>query len=870
MGTRYHSASTSTRLTIGAMTPLQSGNVGMNHATILLDDGWQLTRLPPGVCTSPEQLAVPPAEWHNAKVPGTVAETLHKDINAVGNYDADDWWYRLTFCAADKSPDTRYHLRFDGLATLARVWLNGTVIVSSRNMFVGQRVDVTELLRAKNHLTILFQSLHAAMEERRPRPRWKTALVDQQNLRWFRTTLLGRIAGWTPPITPVGPWGPIAFECVKQIDLASINLQARAHGTVGRIELHAIVSIFNGQSLEGARLRLADEYHPLTVEEGRGTTIRGDFTIPDIPLWWPHTHGTPRLVSWQLEVHVNHAWLRVEGGAIGFKEISVDQAGGRVQFIINDVPVFCRGACWTTADFLTLRGEPSALRQALEIARDAGLNMLRVGGTMVYESTGFYELCDELGILVWQDFMFANMDYPVKDEQFRAEIDKEIQHQLNRLQRHVSITAYCGGSEIAQQAAMLGLPADEWTNDFFAGSLLEHCVRWHPGIPYFPSTPWGGALPFHVATGISHYYGVGAYRRPLEDARAARVKFTTECLGFSNVPDFETMALVLDGKIPAPHHPRWKARLPRDNGAGWDFEDIRDHYLGLLFKTDPIALRSQDIERYYAVSRIVTGEVMRRVFAEWRNPASACGGALVWFFRDFWPGAGWGIVDSTGRPKAAFWYLKRAWARQAVFMTDEGLDGLNVHLVNEDSEPLDARVELEMFQAGRIVTGVAQTTVRIPGRSAVTLQGDALLGYFSDSTAAYRFGPPKHDVITVRLKRSDTGILLSEDFYFPSGLNLVRQHAAAIKSDVDWRSDGKVVVTLSSDVFLQSVGVSCRDFVPSDNYFHLAPNQQKNITFSRRGLGSTPFKAHFEALNLVEAITVRAQLKAGSEADGTQ
>ena len=830
----------------------------MNKTTLLLSDGWLLTRLPPGDCLSPDQLALAPTEWHVAKVPGTVAASLHVDIDAVGNYDTHDWWYRLSFDVPQQAVGTRTYLCFDGLATLAKVWLNDIAILSSRNMFVAQRIDVTGLLLANNQLTILFQSLHTAMAERRPRPRWKTALVDQQNLRWFRTTLLGRIPGWTPPITPVGPWGAVSLERVKHVDLVSISLNSRAQGSVGFVALHAVLSIFDGQAMEGARLRLGNDSHSLSITAGVANAIEGTFTIPDVPLWWPHTHGESRLVPWQLEVHIGDEWLRLDSGVIGFKEISLDQDGGRVQFLINNVPVFCRGACWTTADFLSLRGDPLALRKTLEMARDAGLNMLRIGGTMVYESTDFYDLCDELGILVWQDFMFANMDYPVSDEQFRAEIDIEIQHQLNRLQRHVSITAYCGGSEIAQQAAMLGLPAAEWTNEFFAEDLPSRCSHSHPGIPYFPSTPWGGALPFHIATGISHYYGVGAYRRPLEDAKTARVKFTTECLGFSNVPEIETMALLLEGKTPPPHHPRWKARQPRDSGAGWDFEDIRDYYLALLFKVDPVALRSQDVERYYTLSRVVTGEVMRRVFSEWRKPASGCAGALVWFFKDFWPGAGWGIVDSTGRPKAAFWYLKRAWAGQTIFFTDEGLDGLDIHIVNEYPEPLDARVEIEMFQAGRMPAGAAQTSIRIPGRGAITLSGDALLGYFSDSTAAYRFGPPKHDVITVRLRRSDNGNLLSEDFHFPTGLDLVLQQTAAIKTDATWRADGTVLVTLSCDVFLQAVSVSCKNFVPGDNYFHLAPNQQKNIVFSMRDQDSTTFKAHFEVLNMVETITVRA------------
>ena len=839
------------------MTTPTLQNVATNLTVVPLQDGWQLTCVPADECLSPDRLTAPPEKWHETSVPGTVASCIHKDIDAVGNYDADDWWYRLSFDAPVELYGSRYYLRFEGLATLATVWLNGSVILSSRNMFVAQRIDITDLLRTENQLAIRFESLQTAMTEKRPRPRWKTALVDQQNLRWFRATLLGRIPGWTPPITPVGLWGPVLLECARHVDLTSISLQTDAHETVGHIKLIAAVSVFDDKILRDARLRLGNDLYPLNILAGSGVTIVGDLTIPNIALWWPHTHGLPQLVSWQFEVSVDDIWIRLDGGAIGFKRISIDHSNDRVQFVINGVPVFCRGACWTTADILTLRGERAELRQTLEMARDAGLNMLRIGGTMVYESADFYELCDELGILVWQDFMFANMDYPIGDEQFRAEIDNEVQHQLNRLQRHVSIAAYCGGSEIAQQAAMLGLPESEWTNEFFAEALPKQCSLWHAGIPYFPSTPWGGALPFHLATGISHYYGVGAYRRPLEEVKHARVKFTTECLGFSNVPDTETMALVLDGKTPPPHHPRWKARQPRDNGAGWDFEDIRDYYFKILFGIDPIDLRSQDITRYYALSRVLTGEVMRRVFSEWRNPASVCAGALVWFYKDLWPGAGWGIVDSTGRPKATFWYLKRAWASQAVFLTDEGLDGFDIHLVNEDSRALDALVELDMLQAGRIVTSAAQSSVTVPGRRTVTLKADALLGHFTDSTAAYRFGPPKYDVINVRLKQRDTGVLLSEDFCFPCGLDLVTQQTATIKSDVDWRTDGKVVVTLLSDVFLQSVCVSCKGFEPNDNYFHIAPNQQRSIVFSPCASGNTTFRAHFEALNLVKFITVR-------------
>jgi beta-mannosidase len=820
------------------------GSVIAVDATIWLHDGWTLAR----------SRTADPGEWREALVPGTVAASLKHDIGDEGPFDADEWWYRKVFPAP---AGERVFLRFDGLATLAAVYLNGTRILVSRNMFLGHRVDVTPLLREENELVIHFEALETALEQRRPRPRWKTALVARQNLRWFRTTLLGRMPGWSPPVTPVGPWGPIALECADRVDVSGVEVQAWAEGSVGRLRIRAAVDPLGEHAVQAARVRVGDEIYPLAL---RKAAVEGDLSIADAPLWWPHTHGAAALLPCQLELQVDGTWHGFGCGAVGFKSVSVDSGGGQVRFRVNGVPVFCRGACWTTADFLRLRADPADLRRALETARDAGLNMLRIGGTMTYESDDFYRLCDELGILVWQDFMFANMDYPFGDAEFLAEAEAEVRHQLGRLQRHACIAAYCGGSEIAQQSAMLGLPAGEWCPEFFATILRRHCAERHPGIPYFPSTPWGGALPFHVGTGIAHYYGVGAYRRPLADVKNARVKFATECLGFSNVPAPEALTQTFGSATPAPHHPRWKARVPRDNGAGYDFEDVRDHYLQALFGVDPVALRSQDLDRYYAVSRVVSGEAMGRVFSEWRSPASECGGGLVWFFRDLWPGAGWGITDSAGRPKAAYWYLKRAWQAVTIRLTDEGLDGLAIHLVNDSAEFLDASVELEMLHGGRVTLTAARKTVLVPARGALTLSADALLGHFTDSTNAYRFGPPKHDVVAARLVRNDTGEVLGEDFHFPAGMDLCRQRGATIDAHAEWRSDGSVAVTLKSDTFLQATHIACEGFTSSDNYFHLSPSRERTISFyPAEGATATMFRAHIEALNLADTVSVRAQ-----------
>ena len=830
------------------------------NARVLPLEGWQLARTAPGACREPGGLDAAPLAWQPAPVPGTVASALHRDLDLPGPYDADDWWYRSRFAKPPSAPGTRSFLRFDGLATLAQVWLNGTPILESRNMFVGRRVEVTALLREGNELAIRFASLDAALAAARPRPRWRAPLVAHQKLRWFRTTLFGRMPGWTPSVAPVGPWGAVVLECVERFEVRELALRPRADDGQARLGVAGLVASFGGSTIDEARMRVAGKSYALEIEAGvDGSAIRGDLAILDVPLWWPHTHGEPRLAACRLELKVGGAWTGFDCGGVGFRSIGLDTGEGRVSVRVNDVPVFCRGACWTPLDPLALHAPPELLRAALETARAAGVNMLRVGGTMAYESDDFYRLCDELGILVWQDFMFANMDYPLDDPEFRAEVEAEARYQLARLDRHACIAVYCGGSETAQQAAMMGLPAQQWMHPFFAETLPGLCAQRHPGIPYFPATPWGGALPFHGGTGIAHYYGVGAYRRPLADVKTAHVKFAAECLAFANVPDAPTMERVLGTAVPPPHHPKWKARQPRDPAAGWDFEDVRDHYLGVLFGEDPVALRSRDLARYYALSRVVTGELMRRVFAEWRAPASGCGGGLVWFHRDLQPGAGWGIVDATGRPKAAYWYLKRAWAPRSVHLTDEGLDGLAVHVVNETDGPLDATVELELLQGGKRAADIACRAATVPARGAITLSADAMLGYFTDSNAAYRFGPPKYDVIGVRLRSNADGEVLGEDFHFPLGMDLARQTEARIETHVAWNGREEALLTLRSDTFLQAVAIGCDDFMPDDNYFHLAPNQPKRVVFRAHAAPSARLHADLEPLNLARAIAVRAR-----------
>jgi beta-mannosidase len=328
----------------------------------------------------------------------------------------------------------------------------------------------------------------------------------------------------------------------------------------------------------------------------------------------------------------------------------------------------------------------------------------------------------------------------------------------------------CGNSEAEQQAAMWGAPRDAWRQPLFHETLPEMCEELAPGIAYWPSSAHGGALPQQPDTGTTSYYGVGAYMRPVEDARLANLKFATECLAFANVPEESTIARMPAGSV------AWKERTPRDLGAAWDFEDVRDHYLERLYGVDARALRRSDPQRYLDLSRRITGDVMARAFGEWRRPGSSCGGALVLMLRDFWPGAGWGLLDDRGVPKPCWHALKEALQPVALLVTDEGMNGLYAHVLNETPNALRCVLQLRATRGG-VQVAQGRRDLDLPARGATSVACASMLDHFMDLNWSHRFGPPPCDVVSCVLQ-DETGAVLASARHFTAG-QPTTGHAAA-------------------------------------------------------------------------------------------
>ncbi|MDR3096589.1 MAG: glycoside hydrolase family 2 protein [Paraburkholderia sp.] len=785
-------------------------------------DGWQMCVTRAGAVSGPDAALDSGHDWIDAPVPGTVAQAL----TLAGRFDGrnpeplggHDYWYRL-----GGLPHGRRLIELGGLATIAEVWIGGEFVLRSTSMFVSHTIE-REIRAGGDVLYLCFRSLDAWLREQPPaqRARWRPRLIENPALRTVRTTLLGHMPGWYPRIETIGPWRAIDIvDPAMQPRIAWHAVQARVTGRDGLLD----VTVRMAEPLGDERdLHVTCGAYATTVKRPDPFTIHAVLAIPDVKLWWPHTHGEPFL--YDVSVQVGGTTLPL--GRAGFRTIAVDHGrdGRGFALSINGVPLFARGACWATEAPLTLHAAPSVYRGALERAREAGFNMLRVGGTMTYEADAFYALCDELGLLIWQDFMFGSFDYPWSDSGFAESVAREATQFLARHAIRPSLAVFCGGSEIAQQAAMYGLAEQDRADDPAAQTLARLVAAWRPDALYVPHSPDGGVLPFTPRERIAHYYGVGAWLRPLEDARRADVRFAAECLAFANVPCEATLEAALARTT---HAPGWTDAVPSDPGASWDFDDVRDHYLRELYDQDPVRLRRDDPLRYFELSRAATADVFSETLAEWRRVGSRCAGALVWQFQDVKPGAGWGVIDALKRPKSAWYAMKHTLQRQQILLTDEGLNGLDIHVLNDGPDSLTAQVEIVALRDGTVRVARGRQTITIGPHGGAVIGACALTGQFFDFTFAYRFGPLAHDAVIASMYDAQ-GAPLSQAFYFPerAAAAVFERHDIGLEANLE-PCAGRWRLAVKTRSVARYVQIHAPGFLPSDNWFHLAPGHTSYV-----------------------------------------
>ncbi|MGY0195836.1 beta-mannosidase [Leptothrix sp. BB-4] len=664
-----------------------------------LHDGWQLREVDPAL----DEAALHGSAdgWLPARVPGTV----YRDLIDAGRipdpyearHEADvqwvaerDWLWRLDFEVAADEARRRTTLCFDGLDTIAQVWLDGHLIARSDNMFVPLQVDVT-LAPGPHRLLLRCDSAlrHGRMLQARlgTRPLWNG---DSSRL-YVRKAPYHYGWDWGPTVLTAGPWKPVRL-LADDVRIESLHSPVWLGEALDRARVDVVLGLsgtFDGIEVEH---RLLDP-QGLEVATHRSAAVadhRAGLAIAAPQLWWPAGQGAQPLYTLTTRLLHGEVELTRTQRRLGLRRIRLVQEpvagepGQSFFFEVNGRAFFCGGANWIPDDLLLERVTPERYRDRVQTAVDGGHTMLRVWGGGIYEDDAFYDACDELGVLVWQDFLFACGLYPAHDA-YLASVEAEARAAITRLRHRASLAIWCGNNEdytLAESVGAHGPGSD--TVRFDARRIYEQllptlCAELDPQRPYWPGSPYtpgvdGLQNSQDKTAGDRHSWEVW-HQLMLPYQRYAEVgaRFVSE-FGLQSHPSLA----VLHAAIPDESERRPGSRTLQWHNKASSVVGADGHRRLAVYLADnlpPVTTLAAEVQ----ATQFVQAEAMRHAYEafrrRWQRPgARACGGALVWQLNDCWPVSSWAIVDSAGHRKPAWHVIRRALAPLACAVRRDAVD----------------------------------------------------------------------------------------------------------------------------------------------------------------------------------------------------
>jgi beta-mannosidase len=651
-----------------------------------LHDGWTL-RATPG--------AHVPAEIVGRTVPATVPGCVHTDLLGAGlipdPYLDDnelslawigrtDWTYRTTF-----RPPAGDHERVDlvcaGLDTVATVSVNGVEVGRTENMHRGHRFDVRALLRqGDNELTVAFDSVYRYAEAQRER------LGDRPNaypepFQFVRKMACNFGWDWGPTLVTAGIWQDIGLHAWSTARLATVRPLVTVAGRDGRVELHVEVERVADVPLT-VRATVADAHAEVVVPAGQRTAVL-TLAVREPALWWPRGYGEQARHLLEVTLHAPDgdtldAWSR----RVGFRSVRLDttpdEHGTPFALSVNDVPVFVRGVNWIPDDAFPTRITRERLAERFGQAADANVNLLRVWGGGRFESEDFYDLADERGLLVQQDFLFACAAYP-EEEPFASEVAAEAAEQVTRLTPHPSLVLWTGNNENIWgwhdwdwQEPLAGRT---WGRGYYLDVLPRIVAELDPTRPYWPGSPWSGTETIHPndpAHGTTHIWDVWN-TDDYTKYREYVPRFVAE-FGYQGPPTYATLRRALSDDPLAPDSP---GMAHHQKAVGGDAKLQR----GL----DAHLPAPADFDDWHYLTQLNQARAIQLGVEHFRSHRDVCAGTIVWQLNDCWPVTSWSAVDGDGRRKPLWYALRHAYADR--LLTVQPRDGgLAVVAVNETAE----------------------------------------------------------------------------------------------------------------------------------------------------------------------------------------
>ena len=722
---------------------------------------------------------------------GLLKDPIYRDNIAADRVSfADEAVYEREFSLNPIPENEHIYLSFLGLDTLATITVNNTVVAKPDNMLRPWRIDITNVAKAgRNSLSVAFK----------PSPSDDPARIRKRKIDFG--------SDYSPCIPTEGIWRSVFVEfanCARI--LYAVSKQEQAKDSIF-ISLDLAADIFGPVSNLNFYARAV--YKGLTVAEGVAPTdadgkanIR--LEIRNAQRWWPNGMGDQPLYEFQVELVDGRKSLDYVTRRVGLRTFRLERDSGKFRFFVNDKPMLIRGANWTTPDIFPSRPTRVEYARLVKAANVANLNMLRVTGDGIYEQEYFYDLCDEYGICVWQDFMFSDMAYPLGDPDFLANIRGEAEEALLRLSRHTCLAIWCGGDTVASHflSENDGVKTHDAAYDAVFNKLLPELVtRLSPDTPYIPDAA--------DADGVAAVRDIGHDKRAYSRTPAP---FYT-AFGFPSLPEmkrFEAFSLPEDIN---PASDVFKAHITRASGI----KPVNDLMLS-LFKPP------KDFPSYIALSQLQQGIVSKTLVEHWRRLGDAFGGSFYTRLNDCWPGLSESSLDSEGHWKALHYFARKFYGNILVTGVPNAKNGtVEVFVHNNAPAKFTGKIKWRILDTGGHLWREMEKPIVIDGNTVIRL------GMLKLTDLLQKVGPERL-LVWLRLLAED-GYSPSSDcirFAIPKNIALEDPH---ITAEIRQWDDHCYAVTLNTD----KPALWCwLDFEPcaakfDENFICIAPGQPVRI-----------------------------------------
>jgi beta-mannosidase len=767
--------------------------------------------------------AVTDSIWQSATVPGNVHSDLldnkrieHPFIGA--NEDslqwitATDWEYKTTFFVDKETLLKKYiELNFEGLDTYASVFLNDSLILETKNAFREFSVDVKYALKFENELKISFKRTSIPEENEKAKLNYQ---LPEGNRIFTRKAQFQYGWDWGPKLNTSGIWRPVTLNAWNDFKIKSIQIK---QATLEKDK--AVLTI----DLETKNIVITDLSFDIYVNDSLTKTLENlplihpsirPLIIKNPKLWWPHNLGKPFLYDIKVVVRDDKTILDSISVKKGLRTIELvtekDSIGESFYFKVNDVPVYMKGANYIPQNSMQNQVTDAHYEQLLDDVVDANMNMLRVWGGGIYENDIFYDLCDEKGILIWQDFMFACAMYP-GDNDFLENVEKEAIQNVKRLQNHASIALWCGNNESSEgwnrwgwQANRSDNEKDEIWNNYLKifDSILPNTVSKLTEAPYWQSSPrYGRGNPSYKTEGDAHDWWIWHDAYPFEHLEENVPRFMSE-FGFQSFPSYETIRYMNQSDSIEMSSAGFKNHQKHARGF-----QLIDEYMQRDF---PIPNNAED---YVYVSQLLQAYGIAKGIEAHRRAKPYNMGTLYWQLNDCWPAVSWSSIDYFGNWKALHYQAKKSFENVLISAVIKD-NRVKIHIVNDHREPVSGQLKVTL----------------------IDFQGNNSIEYNKEQITVFRLSSELvfNEELTIKDK-STSFLRITFDnktrlFYFnkPKDLKLDK---APIEKIITKTTKGFQITlrstTLQKNVFLHT---KAKGYF-SDNYFDLMPNTIVEIEF---------------------------------------